>query len=41
MWYNGDGVSRIPVFSDALKESWCSEITMIKNAGCIYKPYIM
>ena len=33
MWYNGNGVSRIPVFSDALKESWRSEISMIKNGG--------
>jgi len=40
-WFEGNGFDRIPVFSDALKESWKSENNMIKSGGAIYFPYIM
>ena len=40
-WFNGNGASRIPIFADALKESWKQEKNTIKNGGAIYYPYIL
>lgn len=40
-WFEGNGANRIPIFADALRESWKSEKDMIKAGGAIYKPYIM
>ena len=41
VWFEGNGCSRIPFFSDALKLSWKSEKDMIKSNGCIFYPYMM
>jgi hypothetical protein len=40
-WFNGCGTDRIPVFADALRESWKHEKAMIKSGGTIYYPYIL
>jgi hypothetical protein len=40
-WFNGNGTNRIPIFANALKESWKHEKEMIKAGGAIYYPYIM
>ena len=41
MLFNGNGASRIPVFHDALRESWKCEKKLIESGGAIYYPYIM
>ena len=40
-WFNGNGANRIHLFANALRESWKTEIDMIKDGGCIYMPYVM
>ena len=40
-WFRGNGATRICIFTDALRESWKCENSMIKHGGAIYHPYIM
>ena len=41
IWFNGNGATRISLFSEALRKSWKSEKDMIQAGGAIYYPYIM